>query len=136
MPCERPSRFWFIESLFPTSRKEREKWGTRILDTRLVKGFTLSRRTQKRWGTLWAIIFCEFGDGRKRELADPALCRPPEKQGDHSKRIDESMRQNAYPQVASAQHVSGSENEGRHARVHHPRWALVVVSISEEYGHR
>jgi hypothetical protein len=67
MPCERPSRFWFIESLFPTSRKEREKWGTRILDTRLVKGFTLSRRTQKRWGTLWAIIFCEFGDGRKRE---------------------------------------------------------------------
>jgi hypothetical protein len=60
--------------------------------------------------------FCEFRDGRKRELRSPAaLCRPPEKQGDHSKRINESVRQSAHPQVASAQHVSGSENEARYA---------------------
>ena len=44
--------------------------------------------------------FCEFRDGRKRELRSPsALCRPPEKQGDHSKRINESCARKHTPRL-------------------------------------
>src|ERR1700722_1278427 len=62
-----------------------------------------------------------------------SLQLPAEKCGDHRDAVNESVGQNAHPQIASGQHVGGPEDQPSHPRVHYPRGTLVEMTISKEH---
>src|SRR4029078_7846490 len=60
------------------------------------------------------------------------LFRPSEKGVENPERVNESVSENAGPEVATGKHVSGTQDHSCHAGIDHSRCAFVIMSISEQ----